>query len=126
MSVPNHSNESPAPTGNEAGAGTASGSGPGQAGPTASRRTPRTSGLKNVLSNWGVFIITLAVTFFQSPFIVRRLGNTYYGLWVLVGSLVGYLGLLDFGVRAAVTRYIARLHTEHADDEASSLISTAV
>ncbi len=79
-----------------------------------------------MLSNWGVLVITLAVTFFQSPFIVRSLGNTYYGLWVLVGSLVGYLGLLDFGVRSAVTRYIARLHTEHADDKASSLVSTAV
>jgi O-antigen/teichoic acid export membrane protein len=125
MSATKHSNESSAPTGNEAGT-RATGSGPSQEATVAPRRTPRTSALKNVLSNWGALAVTLAVTFVQSPFIVRNLGNTYYGLWVLVGSLVGYLGLLDFGVRSAVTRYIARLHAEHADDDASTLISTAI
>ena len=40
---------------------------------------------------------------------VHHLGNTEYGMWTLLGSIVGYLGLLDFGVRGAVTWYVARL-----------------
>jgi hypothetical protein len=33
----------------------------------------------------------------MSPFIVHHLGTSAYGMWVLVGSLTGYLGLLNLG-----------------------------
>jgi O-antigen/teichoic acid export membrane protein len=92
----------------------------------APSRTRPASGMRNVTWNWTLFVFTVAITFFQSPFIVRTLGNTNYGIWVLVGSLVGYLGLLDFGVRAAVTRYVAKLHADEADTDASKLVSTAL
>ncbi len=82
--------------------------------------------LRNVLWNWGTLACTIAVTFLLSPYVVRSLGNASYGLWVLLGSLVGYLGLLDFGVRSAVTRYVAKLHAEAADADASRIASTAV
>ncbi|MGH7690047.1 MAG: oligosaccharide flippase family protein [Gemmatimonadaceae bacterium] len=82
--------------------------------------------MRSVLWNWSSFAFSVAVTFVLSPFIVRELGDTNYGIWVLVGSLVGYLGLLDFGVRSAVTRYVARLHTGRSDQESSRLVSTAL
>lgn len=89
-------------------------------------RVPATSTAANVLWNWGTFAFTVATTFIISPFVVRSLGNTLYGLWVLLGSLVGYLGLLDFGVRGAVTRYVAKFHAEGDDVEAGRLTSTAL
>lgn len=36
--------------------------------------------------------------FVVAPFLVRRLGETSYGLWIPIGSLTGYFGLLDLGV----------------------------
>jgi O-antigen/teichoic acid export membrane protein len=90
------------------------------------QRTAPVSSVRNVLWNWATLIFTIVVTFVQSPFVVHRLGNTNYGLWVLLASLVGYLGLLDFGVRSAVTRYVARLHAGGADLDASRLVSTAL
>lgn len=90
------------------------------------RRATPPSAVRSVLWNWGTFVFTVAITFVLSPFVVRHLGNTNYGIWVLLASLVGYLGLLDFGVRGAVTRYVARLHAEAADTEASRLTSTAL
>ncbi|HVW69538.1 MAG TPA: oligosaccharide flippase family protein [Steroidobacteraceae bacterium] len=80
----------------------------------------------NVLWNWGSLAFGVAITFVLSPFVVRSLGDSQYGAWVLLGSLVGYLGLLDLGVRGAVTRYVAKLHSEGADGEASRLVSTAL
>ena len=62
----------------------------------------------NVASNWAALAISVVIGFFLTPFIVSRLGKTAYGLWTLIYSFVGYYGLLDFGVGAAVTRYIAR------------------
>ena len=90
------------------------------------RRKGTPSTVSNVLWNWGVFAFTVAVTFVLSPYIVHRLGDTTYGIWVLLGSLVGYLGFLDFGVRGAVTRYVAKLQAAGDHDDASRIASTAI
>ncbi len=87
---------------------------------------PRTSTTRNVLSNWGGFIFSALIAFFVSPFVVRHLGNSAYGLWVLIGSLTGYLGLLDLGVRGAVTRYVAKFYAQSNHEQASRLVSAAL
>lgn len=43
-----------------------------------------------------------------TPFIIRALGNAEYGLYLLIGSLAAYLGVLDFGLNNAVTRFVAQ------------------
>lgn len=68
--------------------------------------------VRNVVSNWGTFAFAAVSSFFLTPFIVHRLGQDVYGTWALLGSLVGYLGLLDFGVRGAVMRFIAQAHAK--------------
>ncbi len=80
--------------------------------------------LWNVFSNWGGFFLSGVVNFLLAPFVVRHLGNTFYGISVLILSLTGYLGLLDLGVRGAVTRYIARYHAL-ADHESSSRFASS-
>jgi O-antigen/teichoic acid export membrane protein len=82
--------------------------------------------LRNVLANWGGFVCSAIVSLFLSPFVVHRLGNSAYGVWVLIGSLTGYLGLLNLGVRAAVTRYVAQFYAESKDEEASGVASSAL
>jgi len=42
-----------------------------------------------------------------TPVLVHGLGNMYYGMWAIVGSLIDYSGLLDMGMRATVFRYVA-------------------
>jgi len=90
------------------------------------RRLSRPSLRLSVVSNWLAFVLTAAVGFVLAPYMVRRLGDSQYGLWVLVSSLVGYLGLLDLGVRGAVTRYVARHHGAGDDRAASRIVSTAL
>ena len=68
----------------------------------------------------------MLVTFFLSPFIVHHLGNSAYGLWILVGSLTGYLGLLNLGVGSAILRYVARFYAEGNDQETSAVVSSAL
>ena len=84
------------------------------------------SALRNVLSNWAGFACASITSFFLSPFVVHHLGNSGYGIWVFLGSLTGYLGLLNFGVRGAVTRYVARFHVEGNHQEASAVTSSAL
>src|SRR5580698_9483831 len=82
--------------------------------------------VRNVLSNWGAYVLAMAVNFFVSPYVVHHLGDTGYGVWTVILSLTGYLGLLDLGVRGAVTRYVAKFHTQGDHDKASNLASSAM
>ena len=91
----------------------------------APRRKPSPT-IRNIFSNWLGFVVSSVVAFFLSPFIVRHLGNTGYGVWVLLVSLTGYLGLLDLGVRGAVTKYVAKFHAQNAHEDASRLVSSAL
>jgi O-antigen/teichoic acid export membrane protein len=91
-----------------------------------SRGQPLPSAFRNVISNWAGFACASIVSFFLSPFVVHHLGNSGYGIWVFIGSLTGYLGLLNFGVRGAVTRYVARFHMEGNHQESSAVTSSAL
>ncbi len=93
---------------------------PPQFGPKPSRL------VHNVISNWSAYFGALAVSFFLSPYLVSHLGNAGYGVWTLLLSLTGYLGLLDLGVRGAVTRYLAKFHAADDHRKAGEVASSAL
>lgn len=93
---------------------------------TASPPKKKTRIVRNVMSNWGAYVIATGINFFLSPFVVRHLGNTEYGVWTLILGMTGYLGLLDLGVRGAVTRYVARFHAQNDHKNASNVASSAM
>jgi O-antigen/teichoic acid export membrane protein len=84
------------------------------------------SAKRNVLSNWVAFLLIALVNFFVSPYIVHRLGDAQYGIWILVGSLVGYMGLLDIGVRNAVTRFVAAFHAAGEHEKTGRIVSSSL
>lgn len=63
--------------------------------------------IKNIFSNWTGFFVNVAIALLLSPLIVHSLGASVYGVWILIGSLTGYLGILDLGVRASLVKYVA-------------------
>ncbi len=80
----------------------------------------------NAVSNWCALIVNILVGFLLTPFIINRLGKTGYGIWILIGSFVGYYNLLDLGVRSALIRYVAR-YVRQADEQAlTETTSTAM
>ena len=66
--------------------------------------------LGGVLSYITVFI-NIAVTFFYTPWMIRQLGMSDYGLYSLVISFISYF-ILDFGLSGTVTRFIAKYRAE--------------
>jgi O-antigen/teichoic acid export membrane protein len=72
-----------------------------------------------------LLIANIAVGFFLMPFVVHAVGDRWYGMWVLVGTLIGYYGYFDFGLSVAVQRFIARAIGHHDDDEINRLVTTA-
>jgi O-antigen/teichoic acid export membrane protein len=80
---------------------------------------------KSIAGNWIAFAISIGVAFFLSPFIVHHLGNIAYGVWTLVVSMISFMSLLDLGLRGAVTRFVARHHTQGDHLESSHAVSAA-
>jgi len=82
--------------------------------------------LKNVASSWAGLATSVAVGFFLSPFILHRLGDDAFGLWILVFSVTGYYGLFDFGIRSSLVRYVAKFKATGEVDELSRLFNTSL
>ncbi len=82
--------------------------------------------LKNSFSTTAGFLFTAIVTFFITPFVVHSLGNELYGIWVLIIGLTGYLGLLDFGMRTSIVKYVSEYHTQKNYGKLNSMGSTAI
>jgi len=61
---------------------------------------------RNLLANWFGYGLNLVVMFLLSPFVVHRLGNNAYGVWSLLVSITGYLGLIEMGTRGGLDRFI--------------------
>jgi O-antigen/teichoic acid export membrane protein len=64
--------------------------------------------LKNVGSSWVSLGINIVIGFFLSPFILHRLGDAAFGIWVLIFSVTGYYGIFDLGIRSSVIRYVSK------------------
>lgn len=82
--------------------------------------------IQNVLMNWAAFAATIGIGFVMSPFLVRHLGDSIYGVWILVGSLVGYLGLLDFGITSSTVKYIAEYRAHNDQKAINHLVTTSL
>jgi O-antigen/teichoic acid export membrane protein len=82
--------------------------------------------VRNVFSNWAGLVLNMATAFFMSPFLVRNLGDTWYGLWVLIRSTTGYMSLLDGGLRVSIVKYVAKLDAVDDAEELNKIVTTAV
>src|SRR5687768_12728598 len=79
----------------------------------------------NVLWNWAGIGTEVLTALIITPLLIRGLGDESYGLWILIGSMTGCFGMLDFGLRGAVGRFVA-LHQAKGDVEAvQRVLSTA-
>lgn len=86
----------------------------------------RVQALRNIGSNWFGLGVSLAVGFFISPFILHKLGDEAFGLWVLIFSVTGYYGLFDLGIRSSVIKYAARYAAVGDRERLARLINTSL
>ncbi len=81
---------------------------------------------KNVGSSWFSLGVNILVGVFLSPFILHRLGDTAFGIWVLIFSVTGYYGLFDLGIRSSVIRYVSTYTATDDREGLSKLINTSL
>lgn len=71
------------------------------------------------------FFINIVATLLLMPFIIRCLGDRMYGLWIVIGSFMGFYWLFDFGLSSAVQRYVSRAIGANDRVEENEVINTA-
>ena len=82
--------------------------------------------LKNVSASWLGLVVNVVTGLIVSPYILHKLGDEAFGLWVLVFAITGYYGLFDFGIRSSVIRYVARFTAIDKQEELNKLVSTTL
>ena len=64
---------------------------------------------RNILTGLLALATNVVVGFLMMPFIVNHIGLTGFGIWMLVNTLVGYMGLLDVGLGPTLVKKSAEL-----------------
>ena len=82
--------------------------------------------LRNIGSNWVLIVLTMAATYFLTPFIIRTLGQEGYGTWTLITAMTGYMTLLALGVPMASVRYLAQDIAARDTESMNRTIGTCV
>lgn len=62
--------------------------------------------------NYTVIVLNMLVGLLYTPFMLRILGQSEYGMYSLVASVISYLTVLDLGLGNAITRYTAKFRAE--------------
>jgi O-antigen/teichoic acid export membrane protein len=82
--------------------------------------------LKNIGSSWFSLGINVVIGIFLSPFIMHRLGDTAFGIWVLIFSITGYYGIFDLGIRSSIIRYVSKYTATNESDQLAKHINTSL
>ena len=79
---------------------------------------------QNVTVNYVVTGTELLIGVFMLPFNVAHLGQSAYGLWVLVASVTVYFSMFDLGYGVALVRFAARYRAKGDTKGLNEIIST--
>jgi O-antigen/teichoic acid export membrane protein len=81
---------------------------------------------RNTMYNAVAQVAQMASAFVFMPFLIRLFGASNYGVFLLAGSVTGYLGLLDLGVGTSLTKRVAEYRARGAERELEAVVSSAL
>ena len=70
-----------------------------------------------VVLNYILILFNTLVGLVYTPYMLRMMGQSDYGLYALVASVISYLTILDLGLGNAVIRYTAKFRAENKMQE---------
>ena len=67
--------------------------------------------------NYCLILLNTLVALLYTPYMLRTMGQSEYGLYSLVASVISYLTILDLGFGSAIVRYTAKFRAEGKQEE---------
>ena len=81
---------------------------------------------KGAILNYLTIILTNIVGLLLTPFIISKLGDSEFGLYTLIGALVGYISILDFGLSNTIIRFVAKFKAENDRKGEENFLATSM
>ena len=88
----------------------------------SSTRTVAKSAMWNLIGRAGPLVVAVVIT----PYLVRFLGPSRWGIFTIALSVVGLFSIFDFGIGRSLTRAIAELIAEAKAQEAAELARSGI
>lgn len=76
---------------------------------------------KGALISYIAIFLNIAITFFYTPWMIRKIGVSDYGLYSLTSTFIAYF-IIDFGLSGAITRFIAKYRAECRQDKIENIL----
>ena len=80
--------------------------------------------VRNALSSYANLVLGIILSLVLTRVLLRNLGTSTYGLWIVLLSIVGYLALLDVGVSTAAVQRVARMTADGDNEGLANVIRT--
>jgi O-antigen/teichoic acid export membrane protein len=81
---------------------------------------------RNAAWNYAGFAVNVGTNLLLFPFVVSHVGEAAAGIWLMLGSLTGYMGLLELGLVPSLTQHVASALGAGAREEVDRAVSTAL
>ncbi len=78
-----------------------------------------------VIMSGALMIFEMLSTLLYTPYLIRSLGQSEYGIYTLVLSVSAYLVLLDLGVGNSIVRYVSKYRATGENDEQRRFLGVA-
>src|SRR5947209_6567376 len=82
--------------------------------------------LSSVLWSWLSLAASVISGLILTPYMLKSLGATAYGVWILGFAVAESYWLFDFGIRSATTHFSARSGAAADPSQLSQVISTSM
>ena len=81
--------------------------------------------LRGSTTEVAVSVTEIIIGFIMMPFLMRTLGEHYYGMWLIIGTILGYFQLLNFGFSSATQRYLTKYKAQNDLEGINQVLSNA-
>ncbi len=81
---------------------------------------------KGAILSYVSILLTNIIGLVLTPFIIRSLGDSEYGLYILIGGVIGYISILDLGLNNAIIRYVSKYRAENDKSGEESFLATTM
>jgi O-antigen/teichoic acid export membrane protein len=81
---------------------------------------------KGALLSYLSIFLTNGIGLLLTPYIIHKLGDSEYGLYTLIGSLIAYIGVLDFGLNNTIIRFVAKYRAQNDKPGEENFLATSL
>ena len=81
---------------------------------------------RNTAWNYAGFALNLGTNLVMFPYVVHRIGDAAAGVWLLLSSITGYMGLLELGIVPSLAQTIAACRARRESQAVSRISSSAL